>query len=86
MINNRVGTAEREFAIETTEPGLVTVRHLGEGHRYTFRPTRLERGGRVLSCRTTIRANTSAEHSGYYYVSYARCFAETEARRRGMID
>jgi hypothetical protein len=63
----------------------ITVIHVGEGHRYTF-PITVLRRRRVLADRATCQLGAAAKHSVFYCNEDARRFAETEARKRGLID
>jgi hypothetical protein len=65
--------------------GVITVVHVGEGHRYTFPIVSVKRY-RILSDRPSCQLGGSAKHSAFYCCEDARQFAEIEARKRGLID
>ena len=75
-----------EFEVEKIEPSFVSIRHLAEGHRYTFQVAEKPDVRQILSDSVIMRENGSAPHGGLSYQFQARTFAEREARKAGMID
>ena len=75
-----------EFAIEETGPGFISVRHVGEDHRYTFNVVKSRKGSRMLSQHVIRREEHRALHPGRDYEMQARTFAEREAKKAGLID
>jgi hypothetical protein len=75
-----------EFEIEKIEPSFLSIRHLPEGHRYTFHVAERDDGRHILSDSVIMRENSRAAYGGLSYQFHARTFAEREARKAGMID
>jgi hypothetical protein len=74
-----------QFEVIEAKPKLLTVRHLDEGHLYTFHVVE-DRDGRLILGHEKMRENARAEHGEAHHFLEAREFAEAEARRRRMID
>jgi hypothetical protein len=74
-----------QFEVIEAKPKLLTVRHLDEGHLYTFHVVE-DRDGRLILGHDNMLENARAKDGGAHHFFEAREFAEAEARRRGMID
>jgi hypothetical protein len=73
-----------EFTIESSTAEAITVRHVWQGHRFTYRVW-MQPHGRVL--RAGLRQdNEKAPLPSAAYCPLARFFAEREARKAGLID
>jgi len=73
-----------EFTIENQTVEAITVRHVWQGHRYTFRVWN-QPCGRVLRA-GLMQENEKAPGPVAAYSSLARTCAEREAREAALID
>jgi hypothetical protein len=75
-----------EFQLLTREESLISVKHVGEGHRFAF-CVDLDPRGRRFSPTIAVRGgNRNAAHKPEFFIAAARAFAEREARKAGLID
>jgi len=74
-----------EFEIRKAKSGMITVSHIGDGHRYTFYVAEDETGQKVLGS-VVVNEKKGARQSGSFYMAEARSFAEREARKAGLFD
>jgi hypothetical protein len=74
------------FEVEGAEANYITVRHLDEGHRYTFLVVDGLDGERAFNQSVLMREDLRARRRGAHYVIVARAFAEREARAACLID
>jgi hypothetical protein len=75
-----------EFQLLAREEAFVTVKHVGEGHRFAFYVDTDPRG-RSLSPTIAVRGGRpNAAHNAEFFIARARAFAEREARWAGLID
>jgi hypothetical protein len=75
-----------EFQLLTREEAFVSVKHVGEGHRFAFYVD-LDPRGRRLSPTISVRGgHRNAAHKPEFFIAAARAFAEREARKADLID
>jgi hypothetical protein len=74
-----------EFQLLTSEEAFISVKHVGEGHRFAFYVDTDPRGRR-LSPTIAVKGRPDAARKAEVFISQARTFAELEARKAGLID
>jgi aspartate 1-decarboxylase len=75
-----------EFQLLTREETFVSVKHVGEGHRFAFYVD-ADPSGRRLSPTIAVRGGRAdAAHKAEIIIIQARAFAEREAKKASLID
>ena len=74
-----------DFVVVSCTGSAIQIRHIVEGHHYTFHVDEGASGRRVLG-RAIIRDGIRADRKGKFFLDDARRFAEREARIANLID
>jgi hypothetical protein len=75
---------EAEFSVDQADEESILVTHRAEAHRYAYFITK-DGDKRILGDNVTI-GNNGTLNDASVFSSEARFFAETEARKRNLID
>ena len=73
------------FVVESRSASAIEIRHIIDGHRYTFHVSNSASGRRIFQ-EPTVRKGMRATLNSTFHADEARRFAEREGRIANIID